>query len=41
VVELPFHHRDPFDRLLAAQASKEGLSMVHTVRLDATIVVAV
>lgn len=25
---LPFHHRDPFDRLLAAQALEEGLSMV-------------
>ncbi len=26
--ELPFHHRDPFDRLLAAQAIEEGLSIV-------------
>ena len=26
--ELPFHHRDPFDRLLAAQALEEGLSIV-------------
>ena len=25
---LPFHHRDPFDRLLAAQAIDEELSMV-------------
>ena len=25
---LPFHHRDPFDRLLAAQALEEGLTMV-------------
>jgi PIN domain nuclease of toxin-antitoxin system len=25
---LPFHHRDPFDRLLAAQALEEGLSIV-------------
>ena len=28
VVDLPFHHRDPFDRLLAAQAIEEGLSIV-------------
>jgi PIN domain nuclease of toxin-antitoxin system len=25
---LPFHHRDPFDRLLAAQALVEGVSIV-------------
>ena len=25
---LPFHHRDPFDRLLAAQALVEGLPLV-------------
>lgn len=28
VAELPFHHRDPFDRLLAAQALSEGLTIV-------------
>lgn len=28
VVDLPFHHRDPFDRLLAAQAIEEDLSIV-------------
>ncbi|MBK9373962.1 MAG: type II toxin-antitoxin system VapC family toxin [Holophagales bacterium] len=28
VVSLPFHHRDPFDRLLAAQAIAEGLPLV-------------
>lgn len=28
VAELPFHHRDPFDRLLAAQALEEGLAIV-------------
>lgn len=28
VEHLPFHHRDPFDRLLAAQASHEGLYLV-------------
>ena len=25
---LPFHHRDPFDRLLVAQALTEGISIV-------------
>jgi PIN domain nuclease of toxin-antitoxin system len=25
---LPWHHRDPFDRLLAVQATHEGLTMV-------------
>jgi len=25
---LPFHHRDPFDRMLIAQASVEGLTIV-------------
>lgn len=28
VTRLPFHHRDPFDRLLAAQALEEGASVV-------------
>ena len=28
VADLPFHHRDPFDRLLAAQALAEELSIV-------------
>lgn len=28
VASLPFHHRDPFDRLLAAQAAAEKLSIV-------------
>jgi PIN domain nuclease of toxin-antitoxin system len=28
VETLPFHHRDPFDRLLVAQAHLEGLVMV-------------
>jgi len=26
--ELPFHHRDPFDRLLAAQALVEGIPLI-------------
>lgn len=26
--QLPFHHRDPFDRLLIAQALHEGLTLV-------------
>ena len=25
---LPFHHRDPFDRMLVAQAMEEGLTVV-------------
>lgn len=28
VATLPFHHRDPFDRLLVAQALVEGLGVV-------------
>lgn len=28
VADLPFHHRDPFDRLLIAQARAEGLVLV-------------
>lgn len=28
VVSLPFHHRDPFDRLLAAQSLAEGAPLV-------------
>jgi len=28
VAGLPFHHRDPFDRLLIAQATVEGMSIV-------------
>ena len=28
VARLPFHHRDPFDRLLVAQALSEGLTIV-------------
>ena len=27
-VDLPLHHRDPFDRMLIAQASAEGLTIV-------------
>ena len=26
--DLPFHHRDPFDRMLVAQAQAEGLTLV-------------
>ncbi|MFF3291754.1 type II toxin-antitoxin system VapC family toxin [Streptomyces sp. NPDC003023] len=26
--QLPFHHRDPFDRMLVAQAQTEGLTLV-------------
>lgn len=28
VAAMPFHHRDPFDRLLAAQAKEEKLAIV-------------
>ena len=28
VAELPLHHRDPFDRMLAAQSLEEGLALV-------------
>jgi len=27
---LPFHHRDPFDRMIAAQALVEGISVVSS-----------
>jgi len=30
VAELPFHHRDPFDRLLVAQALEEDLILVSS-----------
>ena len=28
VADLPFHHRDPFDRLLVAQALEEGVPLL-------------
>ena len=28
VERLPFHHRDPFDRILIAQANAEGMALV-------------
>ncbi len=28
ILSLPFHHRDPFDRMLIAQAMEEGLTIV-------------
>lgn len=30
VADLPFHHRDPFDRLLAAQALRDDLAIVSS-----------
>jgi PIN domain nuclease of toxin-antitoxin system len=33
VAKLPFHHRDPFDRLLAAQALEEELAIVSRDRV--------
>jgi PIN domain nuclease of toxin-antitoxin system len=29
-LQLPLHHRDPFDRLLLSQAKTEGVSLVST-----------
>lgn len=29
VEKLPMHHRDPFDRILVAQAMVEGMTLVH------------
>lgn len=34
VAVMPFHHKDPFDRLLIAQAGIESLSLISA---DATI----
>jgi len=28
IIDLPFHHRDPFDRLLVVQAQVEGLALI-------------
>jgi len=28
IIKMPFHHRDPFDRLLVAQAEEEGIPIV-------------
>jgi len=36
VADLPFHHRDPFDRLLAAQALQDQLAIVTTDRVFRT-----
>jgi PIN domain nuclease of toxin-antitoxin system len=33
VAGLPFHHRDPFDRLLATQALEDGLALVSSDRV--------
>ena len=33
VQDLPFHHRDPFDRLLVAQAVSEPLNLLTSDRL--------
>jgi PIN domain nuclease of toxin-antitoxin system len=30
VIDLPFHHRDPFDRLIIAQALAEGIPVVSS-----------
>ena len=40
--ELPDHHRDPFDRMLVAQAQVEGLALIssdtHVARYDVEVV---
>jgi PIN domain nuclease of toxin-antitoxin system len=45
LAELPLHHRDPFDRLLIAQARSEGLTIVtadpNFVRYDVPVVLAI
>lgn len=45
IAELPLHHRDPFDRLLIAQARSEGLTILtadaHFVRYDVPVLSAV
>lgn len=33
VAALPHHHRDPFDRLLIAQASMEGMTLISADRI--------
>lgn len=33
VASLPWHHRDPFDRMLAAQAMCEGLALISSDRV--------
>ncbi len=30
VIEMPFHHRDPFDRLIIAQAHEEGIPVISS-----------
>lgn len=42
VWELPDHHRDPFDRMLVAQAQVEGLALIsrdpHVARYDVEVI---
>jgi PIN domain nuclease of toxin-antitoxin system len=33
VYDLPLHHRDPFDRLLIAQANLEGMTLITANRV--------
>ncbi len=44
VADLPLHHRDPFDRLLIAQARHEGLTIVTSderfAEYDVTVIAA-
>jgi PIN domain nuclease of toxin-antitoxin system len=36
VIELPFHHRDPFDRLIIAQAATENIPVITADRAFAS-----
>jgi len=36
VGRLPNHHRDPFDRIMAAQANEEGIELLTTDQTLAT-----
>lgn len=42
LLSLPFHHRDPFDRMLVAQALEEGMTLVscdpHLSSCGATVI---
>ncbi|WP_221394038.1 type II toxin-antitoxin system VapC family toxin [Dyadobacter sp. NIV53] len=41
IITLPLHHKDPFDRIIIAQASCDGLSIIgkdpHFVNYDVTV----
>lgn len=41
VAELPLHHRDPFDRMLIAQAQAEGVPLITADKVLAKYDVAI